>query len=270
MTLKQRCFDALGIKWAENLADGLQVLRYNITTAYISHLDWIDDRPKQAHDFDSGGVGSNRFSTILLYFTDLVNDDAGGETVWTFGKPYQNDTDHPNYTEALHSVRSDPHLSTLFKKSSWQEKMVAECRSSLHTKPARAKATLFYSQHPDGRPDKRSKHGGCPVLDDGGGTKPKWAANLWVWNAPRMGYPEAPNKPNFKEKKKKSTSGNAPEKGKGAVKGEENEQKLVTFVNENEKYKDARLYVVPPPPRTSSFVWRGFAGDGRGVLPWFI
>eukprot|EP00618_Florenciella_parvula_P039963 CAMPEP_0119493010 /NCGR_PEP_ID=MMETSP1344-20130328/17388_1 /TAXON_ID=236787 /ORGANISM="Florenciella parvula, Strain CCMP2471" /LENGTH=142 /DNA_ID=CAMNT_0007528399 /DNA_START=63 /DNA_END=488 /DNA_ORIENTATION=- len=34
-----------------------------------------------------------------------------------------------------------------------------------------------------------SKHGGCPVL---GGTK--WAANLWIWNRVRLGYPRAPRK----------------------------------------------------------------------------
>lgn len=50
-------------------------------------------------------------------------------------------------------------------------------------KPLRAEAVLFYSQHPDGRVDHASLHGGCPVLE---GTK--WAANLWVWNGPRMPY----------------------------------------------------------------------------------
>ena len=30
-------------EYEESLTDGLQVLRYNKTTAYIPHLDWIDD-----------------------------------------------------------------------------------------------------------------------------------------------------------------------------------------------------------------------------------
>lgn len=50
-------------------------------------------------------------------------------------------------------------------------------------KPLKAEAVLFYSQHPDGQVDLASLHGGCPVLQ---GTK--WAANLWVWNGPRMPY----------------------------------------------------------------------------------
>ena len=48
---------------------------------------------------------------------------------------------------------------------------------------------LFYSQRPDGTLDPKSKHGGCPVL---AGTK--WAANLWIWNRVRLGYPRAPRK----------------------------------------------------------------------------
>lgn len=50
-------------------------------------------------------------------------------------------------------------------------------------KPLKAEAVLFYSQHPNGQVDLSSLHGGCPVLQ---GTK--WAANLWVWNGPRMPY----------------------------------------------------------------------------------
>jgi prolyl 4-hydroxylase len=52
-------------------------------------------------------------------------------------------------------------------------------------KPHKAQAVLFYSQFPDGNVDRLSIHGGCPVLV---GTK--WAANLWVWNGPRNGYPQ--------------------------------------------------------------------------------
>ena len=38
-------------EYEESLTDGLQVLRYNKTTEYIPHLDWIDDFQKQnEHD----------------------------------------------------------------------------------------------------------------------------------------------------------------------------------------------------------------------------
>jgi hypothetical protein len=75
----------------------------------------------------------------------------------------------------------------MLEQGSWQEKMVAQCRTKLAVIPHSARAVLFYSQYPNGEPDKDSLHGGCPVLK-----KEKWAANLWVWNAPRGGFPGAP------------------------------------------------------------------------------
>ena len=74
-----------------------------------------------------------------------------------------------------------------FKEGSWEEKMIVECRTRLAVSPKVTKAILFYSQHPDGRLDDSSLHGGCPVIHGS-----KWAANLWVWNSIRSGYPGAP------------------------------------------------------------------------------
>ena len=108
----------------------------------------------------------------------------------------------PNSTYSLTLVSADERLSGLFKRDSWEEKMVSQCKSSLSVSPKRAKSVLFYSQHPDGRKDEASLHGGCPVLVE----KQKWAANLWVWNAPRLGYPEAPvklDKGNSKNKQRR-------------------------------------------------------------------
>ena len=58
--------------------------------------------------------------------------------------------------------------------------MLVKCRTKLTITPAKTKAILFYSQHPDGQKDTLSRHGACPVLSDSS----KIAANLWVWNAP--------------------------------------------------------------------------------------
>lgn len=55
--------------------------------------------------------------------------------------------------------------------------MVDDCYSKLAVRPRKARAILYYSQHPDGSLDLDSRHGGCPVLKG-----QKWAANLWVWN----------------------------------------------------------------------------------------
>ena len=57
-------------------------------------------------------------------------------------------------------------MTHLFPPQSWQRSMVSKCRSPhmLSVKPKKAEALLFYSQLPDGRPDRSSLHGGCPVL----------------------------------------------------------------------------------------------------------
>ncbi len=76
--------------------------------------------------------------------------------------------------QAIEDLRASGDAATL-KEGSWEEKMAAECRTRLAVRPRAGRAVLFYSQHPDGREDKESRHGGCPVLADG---KAKWAANL--------------------------------------------------------------------------------------------
>jgi len=183
----RRAFEVLGFdEYTESFADGLQVLRYNQSTAYIPHLDWIDDDYKrERHDFDSSAKGTNRFGTILLYMTDLP-ENGGGETVFPKAWPSQDPQNNIVLDDALKLVRESGDVE-LFKKGSWQEKMVAQCKSKLSAKPARAKAVLFYSQTPGGERDKESLHGGCPVLHG-----QKWAANLWVWNGPRSGYQGSP------------------------------------------------------------------------------
>ena len=87
-TVKRRCIKALGFdEYEEGVTDGLQVLRYNKTTAYVDHLDYIEDYQKlQEHNYDSMHLGSNRFGTILLYFNDLSNN-VGGQTVFTKAWP---------------------------------------------------------------------------------------------------------------------------------------------------------------------------------------
>lgn len=138
------------------MTDGLQVLRYNKTTAYIPHLDWIDDYgKKQEHNcksclfalhirvhshihssssnsvnmhsmiVDTEHLGSNRFATILLYMTDL-NEGDGGETVFTKGwPPGQAEEDHVQFNEAKMALRESGDVEGLLKPDSWEEQMVA-------------------------------------------------------------------------------------------------------------------------------------------------
>ena len=93
--LKRRGVSLLGFdEYTEGFTDGLQILRYNQSTAYNSHLDWMDPNESSEYDLDSYGVGGNRFATILLYLSDLGEND-GGETVFPKAQPLTapNETD---------------------------------------------------------------------------------------------------------------------------------------------------------------------------------
>jgi len=191
--IKKRCFDALGFdEYLESHSDGLQILRYNVSKAYNSHLDWIEDTTGQLkHDYDSGGTGGNRFATILLYMTDLGEND-GGETVFPHGVPFNiPEEERITKQEAREQLRKSEQ-GNILKTGSWEEDLVATCRSKLAVRPHSSRAVLFYSQHPNGEVDKSSLHGACPVLSN-----QKFAANLWVWNTPRTGFNGAPIKKKF-------------------------------------------------------------------------
>ena len=182
IALKKRSFELLGMPYDETFSDGLQVLRYNLTTAYIPHLDWIEPVAGTGHDWNSAGEGTNRYATILFYLSDVAD---GGETVFTQAKE-NSDKKFANKADATKSTLAyldSKNLTHHFPEHSWQRNMIVECRSRLSIKAYKANAILFYSQHANGAPDRLSVHGGCPVLE---GTK--WAANLWVWNGPRSGY----------------------------------------------------------------------------------
>ena len=198
--VKRRCMNVLGFdEYEESLTDGLQVLRYNKTTAYVPHLDWIDDYNKlNEHDFDSEHLGTNRFATILLYMTDL-NEGDGGETVFAKGWPPNVPVNERiQFDDAKKALRESGDVAGILEEDSWQENMVARCRSRLAIRPHSSRAVLFYSQNPDGTPDQNSLHGGCPVITDA----PKWAANLWVWNGPRGGFPGSPVNQHIVDKNK--------------------------------------------------------------------
>ena len=139
-------------------------------------------------DYDSAGKGGNRFATVLLYMTDIP-ENGGGETVfpgtWNPETPEQ---DRQSLGQAIEHLRdSGDAVAAGIQRGSWQEKMVATCRSKLAVKPHSGRAVLFYSEHPNGEADAMSKHGGCPVL-----AGEKWAANLWVWNTPRKDFAGQP------------------------------------------------------------------------------
>ena len=142
-------------------------------------MDWIDDPSRRdEHNYFSAEVGSNRFATILLYMSDLEPSD-GGETV--FKNAWPNDLPveaRISRETALEQLRETGEVD-MFKKGSWEESMVADCRTKLAIRPHSARAVLFYSQHPNGEEDTSSLHGGCPVLSG-----EKWAVSFLVFFVP--------------------------------------------------------------------------------------
>lgn len=120
---------------------------------------------------------------MLLYMNDLP-DGAGGETVFSKAFPGPQGTDEREAeADVLKELRASGDAESAgIKPGSWEETMVVTCRTRLSVRPSHGRAVLFYSQHPNGAEDKMSKHGGCPVLQE----QTKWAANLWIWNAPRV------------------------------------------------------------------------------------
>ena len=147
-----------------------------------------------------------------------MEEGAGGETVFTDAwPPGQPENEHVELQDAIQQLRESGDASML-QRGSWEEEMVAQCRtrlvraqitsdiasfclqfdshlSILHflvaqaVRPNATRAVLFYSQLPNGEPDPKSRHGGCPVLK---GTK--LAANLWTWSASRSSWELAPQK----------------------------------------------------------------------------
>jgi len=120
-----------------------------------------------------GPCHDDSFGTIVIYLSDV---EDGGETVFPTAPPLEGP--ELNDVEAVTMIRQKYNLSSIgIHENTWQERLVAQCKSRLAVKPKKLRAVLFYSQQPNGAVDENSLHGGCPVLDG-----VKWAANLWIWN----------------------------------------------------------------------------------------
>eukprot|EP00937_MAST-01D_sp_MAST-1D-sp2_P005438 g5438.t1 len=182
--VKRRGFRLLRLgQYEEAMADGIQILRYELGQAYIAHHDYFPTYQSQDHNWDPQRGGSNRWATIFLYLSDV---EYGGQTVFPESPRLQNSS-NAELVRRLGRAPSAAQKRKLvegarLRESSWERGLIDRCYTRFAVAPRRGDAILFYSQKPDGRLDPASLHGACPVLK---GTK--WAANLWVWNACRFG-----------------------------------------------------------------------------------
>lgn len=134
----------------------------------MAHKDYLTNSANENYNYDSSGVGGNRYATILLYMND-VDDHAGGETV--FETAWSINTSETQrrvpLRDTINELRESGQIDVL-KVGSWEEELAAVCRTRLAVKPRAGRAVLFYSQHPNGTVDDASLHGACPILS---GTK---------------------------------------------------------------------------------------------------
>jgi prolyl 4-hydroxylase len=128
--IKKRAFDLLRVEqYDETMADGIQVLRYNLGQAYIAHTDFFPPGTSDDHNWDSSDGGTNRFATLFLYLSDV---EEGGQTVF----PRAETPSGPNATSMFErnilqgeagasAVEAQNAAKQLFKPSTWQAQMVS-------------------------------------------------------------------------------------------------------------------------------------------------
>ena len=180
--IKKRAFRLLRMgAYRENMADGIQILRYELGQAYGDHHDYFPRVQSDDHAWDPSKGGSNRFATVFLYLSDV---EFGGQTVFPKSQKLTAEKSE-ELVRRLGEAPSEEMLKELVKEAgldekSWEDKLITKCYEQFAVPPRKGDAILFYSQTPDGDLDPASLHGACPVLK---GTK--WGANLWVWNACR-------------------------------------------------------------------------------------
>ncbi len=165
-SVKRRAFRLLRMgDYAENLADGIQILRYRLGQAYVAHHDYFNVNQSDDHLWDPSVGGSNRFATLFLYLSDV---EVGGETSF----PLSERLTAERSGELVERLGEAPPLETQrefirgagLSEGSWEERLTLACYAKFAVPPRRGDAILFYSQRPDGSLDETSLHGACPVL----------------------------------------------------------------------------------------------------------
>ena len=154
-------FNILAIDHVQEQVEPMQVVRYAPGQYYLPHTDFFETDPVYNPVLNNG---TNRFATLFIYLNTIKE---GGETIFPFA----------------HEQR--------FLGSQWDlEMFLGECvpnANVIRESPVKGKAILFYSQHPNGTLDRMSTHGACPPLG-----QVKMAANLWMWNRPKILDGECP------------------------------------------------------------------------------
>ena len=119
-TIHRRVADILGLNHTilsrKYNAEDIQVVHYSPNEEYQSHFDW-----------GVRGYPESRFVTVLLYLSDQLDEESGGETAFPKGE----EQNHPGGFKII---------------------------------PKKGSAVIFYSLLEDGNGDQYSLHASLPVL----------------------------------------------------------------------------------------------------------
>ncbi|XP_004496895.1 probable prolyl 4-hydroxylase 9 [Cicer arietinum] len=115
--------------------EDFNILRYEVGQKYDSHYD--------AFDPAEYGYVSQRVASFLLYLSSV---EVGGETMFPYEDGLNMDSEY-DYEKCI----------------------------GLKVKPQQGDGLLFYSVFPNGKIDKISLHGSCPVIKG-----EKWVATKWI------------------------------------------------------------------------------------------
>ena len=97
------------IPYEEAMADGIQILRYELGQAYVAHHDYFPTGQSSDHNWDPRTGGSNRWATVFLYLSDV---EFGGQTVFPNQQRLTNETNE-ELVRRLGSAPSSEQLEKL-------------------------------------------------------------------------------------------------------------------------------------------------------------
>ena len=135
--IKRRAFRLLRMgAYKESLADGIQILRYELGQAYVAHHDYFPQRQSEDHSWDPYYGGSNRFATVFLYLSDV---EVGGQTVFPRSARLSADKSE-DLVRRLGEAPSQEFLKELQKDAglsdgSWEDKLIGQCFTQFAVPP---------------------------------------------------------------------------------------------------------------------------------------
>lgn len=199
--------------------ESLQLQRYKVKQMYQPHYDYSSAIKEETMNY--------RSMTFLMYLTSV---SSGGETIFPLVE---------EIGASDHEGQSVLYKSGLLNKTTCKDRLVCSpetfreyysefphccCSESLKIKPIAGRAILFFPRGVNGEGDKRTWHGGCPIIN---GTK--FTAQQWIHSDEIvhkggietaendvLGLIDSRNKGKFKKQKRKKKRQHA-KKSKGNV-----------------------------------------------------